>query len=271
MNSGTKKLFVHDSGSREQPAIIFLHGSPLSGQMWKPQMERLTEFHCLAPDLPGHGRSASLPLAMPDLVQRLADLISTSSPTGKAHVVGLSFGGVVAQALMVATPQLVDHVILSGTATRMNKLLVWISMLNEPILRMLRPEQLAALVCWQFGVPSKYRDAMSADFKTFSSKTLANVMKTYLDIEVPVSTKSPTLVAVGQKETFYAKRAARALHRSIPGSKGVIAPKSGHVWNLESAELFSDTVRAWVTDRPLPPALIPLRVINNGNNSPKGD
>ncbi len=157
-----------------------------------------------------------------------------------------------------AAPDVVDHVILSGTATRMSKVLVWISMLNEPILRLLRPEQLAALVCLQFGIPAQYRAMMGNDFKAFSSRTLSRVMQTYLEIETPSATQSPTLVAVGQKETLYAKRAARTLSRSIPGARGVIVPGYGHVWNLESPDLFVETVRAWVTDRPLPNRLLRL-------------
>jgi len=253
-----QKLFVHESGNPKNPTILFLHGSPLSGRMWQPQLENLDEFHCLAPDLPGHGRSATLPLSMADIVQRLSELIEGTSPNGKTHVVGLSFGGVVAQALMVAAPEQVDHVILSGTAARMSKLLVWMSMLNEPILRMLRPKQLAAVVCWQFGIPAKYRDQLSDDFAAFSAKTLTDVMTTYLDIEIPTKTKSPTLVAVGHKETIYAKSAGRLLTRTIPGAKGVIVPNCGHVWNLEAPVLFTDTVRAWVTDRELPTVFQPL-------------
>jgi pimeloyl-ACP methyl ester carboxylesterase len=226
--------------------------------MWAPQLDALTEFHCLVPDLPGHGRSVSLPLAMPDLVRRLAELIRSSTPNGRSHVVGLSFGGVVAQALMVAAPQVVDRVILSGTAARMSKFLVWASMLNEPILRLLRPEQLAALVCWQFGVPRKFAEQLRDDFKAFSPKTLTNVMKTYLDIEVPVNTQSPTLIAVGQKETIYAKHSARELNRSIPHSRGAMVPNAGHVWNLEAPDLFNETVRGWFGDQLLPASLLPL-------------
>jgi pimeloyl-ACP methyl ester carboxylesterase len=226
--------------------------------MWQPQLERLSDFHCLAPDLPGHGKSASLPVVMHEIVRDLAALIREESPSQRASIVGLSFGGVVAQALMVGAPEVVDHVILTGTATRMSRLLVWISMLNEPVLRLLRPEQVAALVCLQFGIPSRFREAMSEDFRAFSPRTLSQVMRTYLEIESPTRTSSPTLVAVGAKETFYAKRAARALARTIPGAKGVVVPHCGHVWNLEAADLFCDTVRAWVADRPLPEVLLPL-------------
>jgi pimeloyl-ACP methyl ester carboxylesterase len=258
MEHPDEKLYVRQAGSPADPAILFLHGSPLSGRMWEPQIERLPDFYCLAPDLPGHGRSAFLPLDMQDTVRRLAGLVRESVPGGKAHLVGLSFGGVVAQALMVSVPELVDHVLLSGTATRMSRGLVWMSMLNEPILRLLRPEQLAALVARQFGVPAEYRDRMSDDFRAFSARTLSQVMKTYLDIEMPSATRSPTLVVVGQRETVYARRAARTLARGIPGARGAMIPGCGHVWNMEAPDLFAETLRDWVSDRPLPEQLMSL-------------
>ena len=48
----TQGLYLYEAGDATAPAILFLHGSPLSGRMWLPQLERLAEFHCLAPDLP---------------------------------------------------------------------------------------------------------------------------------------------------------------------------------------------------------------------------
>ena len=121
-------LHVYESGHSGQPLLLFLHGSPLSGRMWLPQLERLTEFHSLAPDLPEHGRSSQVrPFSMGDAVRRLADVVRQAAPDGRAHVIGLSFGGVVAQALMVQQPDLVDHAILTGTSARMSGFLHWIA------------------------------------------------------------------------------------------------------------------------------------------------
>lgn len=53
-------LYIHETGTSDAPTILFLHGSPLSGRMWQPQFERLTGFHGLVPDLPGHGQSADV-------------------------------------------------------------------------------------------------------------------------------------------------------------------------------------------------------------------
>lgn len=75
---------------------------------------------------------------------------------------------------------------------------------------------------------------------------------------MPAASRSPTLVAVGEKETFLAKRAARALSRAIPEAKGVSVPGVGHVWNFQVPDLFCETVRSWTNDRPLPAGLRPL-------------
>ncbi len=38
----------------------------------------------------------------------------------------------------------------------------------------------------------------------------------------------------------------------------MMAPGVGHVWNLEAPNLFAATVRAWITNAPLPQELMPL-------------
>lgn len=258
------KLYVYETGSKTQPAIVFLHGSPLSGRMWQPQLERLTDFHCLAPDLPEHGRSAKVgPFVMDDTVRQVADLLRKAAPSGKAHVVGLSFGGVVAQAMLTQTPEVVDHVILSGTAGRMNKallaLLKFQLLVNRPILKRFAPDKVAALMCSQFGIPAQYTAAMSADIQRVSADAMLRfIMASYADIQTPTQTQSPVLVVVGQKETPVAKVLARRLARAIPGAQGRLVPGLGHVWNLQDPDLFANTVRAWVTNRPLPEKLVPL-------------
>jgi pimeloyl-ACP methyl ester carboxylesterase len=254
-------LHVYESGSASAPAILFLHGSPLSGAMWRLQMAGLSEFHCLAPDLPEHGQSVGVgPFEMGDTVRRLADMVRSLTTSGRAHVVGLSFGGVVAQALMVHAPAVVDHVILSGTAARMGKalqMLLRLSLaLNRPVLSWLRPEQLAALVRFQFGLSPAYDAMVARDLAVIPAARLVHfVMDTYTRIETPTEARVPVLVAVGQKETPIARMMARQLIAEIAGARGVMAPRVGHAWNLEAPELFTAMVRAWVMDRALPVGL----------------
>ena len=53
-------IYVHESGTPGSPAVVFLHGAGASGRMWREHIARLTGFRCLAPDLPGFGRSNHL-------------------------------------------------------------------------------------------------------------------------------------------------------------------------------------------------------------------
>ncbi|MBL8096434.1 MAG: alpha/beta fold hydrolase [Anaerolineales bacterium] len=255
-------LHVDTSGSAERPTILFLHGSPLSGRMWKPQLAGLApDFQCLAPDLPEHGRSAGIgPFQIRDAVRRLSDLVVRSAPSGRAHVVGLSFGGVVAQALMVLAPERVDRVILSGTATRLNPTLFAILKLqvdlNRPLLRWLPPKVLATMMRWQFDLPRAYDADLAEDLAAVPGDTLARfLLATYADILTPTATQSPTLVVVGNRETPFARWQARRLAETIPGARAARAPGLGHVWNLQNPNLFNAMVRAWMLDRPLPQEL----------------
>ena len=56
-------LYLREAGPVDAPCLVFLHGLWLSSVMWQPQIERLShDYHCLAPDLPEHGKSSEIGL-----------------------------------------------------------------------------------------------------------------------------------------------------------------------------------------------------------------
>ena len=146
----------------------------------------------------------------------------------------------------------------AAALARANRLLVIYQVLNMPILRLLRPKQHAAMVASQFSIPPEYHEQLLDDLQHFSVDAFNQVMHSYMQINLPAKTASPTLVAVGEKETGFAKRSAPALCRGIPGAKGVVAPGLGHLWNLQNPGLFSAMLRAWLAGQPLPDGLLPL-------------
>jgi pimeloyl-ACP methyl ester carboxylesterase len=46
------------------------------------------------------------------------------------------------------------------------------------------------------------------------------------------------------------------MRRTLPGARGALVPGAGHFWNLEFADLFTQTLRAWIEDEPLPNRLL---------------
>jgi pimeloyl-ACP methyl ester carboxylesterase len=98
-----------------RPTIVFLHGTRLSGSQWAPQVAALSDaFHCIAVDLPGHGREHGKPFTLEGAAERVAELINQEAHGGRAIVVGLSLGGYVAMAVAARWPERVAGLAISG-------------------------------------------------------------------------------------------------------------------------------------------------------------
>src|SRR5690625_526833 len=147
-------MYVEERGSGNAPSIVSLHGGGLSGRMWEPQLDRLPEYHCLVPDLPEQGRSARItPFSLDDAAQRVADLIDSRCRDGRAHLVGLSLGGAVALTVLLHTPELVDRLVVSGTAAGFGRVLGAISKASARLYRYLSTDMLIKASIKQFGIP----------------------------------------------------------------------------------------------------------------------
>ena len=102
------------AGPPDAPAIVFVHGTRLTGAMWSPQVAALSdEFRTIAIDLPAHGSRADEPFTMESAAGALAADIREHAG-GRAVVVGLSLGGYVAMTLAAREPALVRGLVLSG-------------------------------------------------------------------------------------------------------------------------------------------------------------
>jgi pimeloyl-ACP methyl ester carboxylesterase len=104
----------HRDGTTRAPAIVFIHGTRLTGSMWASQEAALAgEFPTLAVDLPAHGSRAAQPFTLDGAADVVADAIREVAGR-PAIVVGLSLGGYVAMDLAAREPALVSGLVLSG-------------------------------------------------------------------------------------------------------------------------------------------------------------
>lgn len=109
-------LDVLDRGSG--PPILLLHGWSLDRTMWDPQVALLEAagHRVVAPDLPGHGGSASVPaLWFEDMAPQVLQLLDVLQ-VGPALVVGLSMGSAVALELALTWPRAVAGLLLADNA-----------------------------------------------------------------------------------------------------------------------------------------------------------
>jgi pimeloyl-ACP methyl ester carboxylesterase len=102
------------SGPADAPAIVFVHGTRLTGAMWAAQQAALSgEFRTIALDLPAHGVRATEPFTLEHAADTLSGVIRDEAG-GRAIVVGLSLGGYVAMDLAAREPDRVRGLVLSG-------------------------------------------------------------------------------------------------------------------------------------------------------------
>ncbi|MBZ0300343.1 MAG: alpha/beta hydrolase [Anaerolineae bacterium] len=254
-------LYVQETGPDAAPTIVFLHGAGVAGWMWQPQVVDLArDYHCLVPDLPGHGQSPDVsPFTLADCTEQVADVIRQRAHGGKAHLVGLSMGASVALQMASQQPELVDHVLVSGpTAGPMPGLLIWLTRAMAPLTRM---EWLLRMNARTLKVPSDLYEPFRQSQLRMNGAVLTSILEEINRFRVPEALRGvsvPVLAVVGQKEAGLNYRAARAVLAIMPDAVGRIAPQVRHIWNSENPDLFNRMVRAWITDTPLPGDLLPL-------------
>jgi poly(3-hydroxyalkanoate) depolymerase len=108
------RIRVRVSGSG--PPLLLVMGIGGNIEMWEPLVDELPDFQTIAFDAPGTGDSEipKLPLRMKDLARLSAGVLDTLG-IKKADVLGVSYGGAVAQELAYRYPERVRRLILAAT------------------------------------------------------------------------------------------------------------------------------------------------------------
>lgn len=111
-------MYTREYGKSTADTILFLHAVGQSGGMWDLHMKALGAqgYYCVAPDLPGHGRSNTEPWTdLDDATRKVFELVNRPGG-GKVHVVGLSLGGSIAINLLNNYPDLLESAVVDGAA-----------------------------------------------------------------------------------------------------------------------------------------------------------
>jgi 3-oxoadipate enol-lactonase / 4-carboxymuconolactone decarboxylase len=115
--NGTE-LFIDLAGPEGAPVIAFSNSLGATLEMWDAQVGVLSRrYRVLRYDTRGHGRSkvTDAPVTIETLADDLAGLLDALG-IRRAHVVGLSLGGMTAQALAARRPDLVHGLVLMATS-----------------------------------------------------------------------------------------------------------------------------------------------------------
>lgn len=245
---GPGGMYVEESGTPGSPAIVFIHGAGQSSREWHEHMARLSDFHCLAPDLPGFGRSNHLGSATKERVaDLLARLIEERVPTKRASVVGISSGGLHIHALLDRHPERVERAVIDGSppfgTPRIGRAIMRSCTYAMAPFMHTRP------------VMALFSDTHDPeDLRVASRLEFARVVGECFGDLAALSTPSPALLIAGEREGIVRSMNA-ALAEVLPRAEAWYVPRLGHCWQRADPDLHIRTVEAWVSGRDLPSEL----------------
>ncbi|MFS0691565.1 alpha/beta fold hydrolase [Streptomyces nitrosporeus] len=247
----TEGVHVEEAGA-SGPLLLCLHGIGSSSAAFAPQLAGLSaHVRVVAWDAPGYARSADPagPLTLDDYADTAAALIRERGTT--AHVLGVSWGGVIALRLATRHPDLVDSLIVadsspgSGTdparAEGMRARAADLEALGPRAFAEARGPRLVSP-----GAPHalvrRVVDTMAASVRLPGYAHAAESMAAAdLRPELP-SIAAPALVLCGEQDTVTGVEASQAIAGAIHKSAYVIVKDAGHLANQEQPGHFD----AWV-------------------------
>ena len=237
------------------PALILLHGFLCDSRCWRRQLRDLSDlFTVVAWDAPGAGASPDPPdpFTFGDWA-RCLDVFLDAIGVARAHMLGLSWGGVLAQEFWRLHPYRVSRLILVDTYAG------WKGSFSESVCqqRLARCERDSWLPPGEFvsrWVPEMFTEGASADLRT----ELASVFSDFHPVGFRLMAKSladadtmtllpridvPTLLLWGDDDQRSPVSVAERLRDAIPGAELSVVPNAGHISNMEQPDLFNREVR----------------------------
>ena len=232
------------TGPRGRAPVVLLHPAGLDLTYWGGQIEALRDEHdVIAYDLAGHGRSAPSTGAW-TFARNVGELLGVLDGAGaaRAHLVGISVGGMIAQECTLAHPDRVASLSLIATASEFPADVRARMRDRAPRLRL---DGMAAVIDetmqrWFTEETARGRpDLIDRATKTL----LGDDAETHAQLWDAVSTLDttarlpaiacPTLILVGEADPSCPPPAARRMQRQIVGSRLAVLPAASHMVILE--------------------------------------
>ncbi|HHY89944.1 MAG TPA: alpha/beta hydrolase [Chloroflexi bacterium] len=231
--------------------VLLIHGLGSEGTHWGFQFGALAQagFRPLAPDLPGFGQSPFTGSAW-RLEEVTGELAASMRGLGCASlpVVGISMGGVIAQRLALAEPELVERLVLVNTfaCLRPKRIRETVYLLSRLGLASLSgPQAQASLVARRL-FPQEEQEELrqliieeivNANRLVYRSAmwqlALLDLRSRLREISMPV------LVITGERDSTVPVENQSELARSIPGAQHVVIPDAGHAVVVDQVERFN--------------------------------
>lgn len=245
---------VHRAGSG--PVLVMLHCLGMTHHLWDCLEGLADRYTLLRYDLPGHGETPvpAMPYGIAELSAQLAAVMQREG-VAKAHIMGISLGGLVAQCFAATEPAMTDRLVLCDTTPRYTDeaRAMWVVRAAAA-----RKDGAASLlpaiekiwftpgfVATEPPAVQLVRDtfrACSGEGYALACEALGAADLSALAARI----KAPTLVLYGSEEGQAFQDAGRWLRAHIAGARLEVVPSAGHASVLEQPRYIERLLRQFL-------------------------
>lgn len=239
------------------PKVIWLHGYTLNSRVWPPLWRHLPGWTHIGIDLPGHG--ASIPACGNDRIGQWTERIAGfAAAQGAEHLVGFSFGGLVAlqtvidyphmfRSLTLASPALAGGPVDPDAETRNRELhQLYQERGPGPWMTELWMRSPPPIFAGAAGHPALYRELRDLinhyRWPDLRERVMDRLVEIPQDVGLLRSLTCSTLILIGEEDMASFKRTAELIHRAIPNCRRVYVAGAGHLCLLELPEVTASIV-----------------------------
>jgi pimeloyl-ACP methyl ester carboxylesterase len=254
--NGTVKIHWESTG--QGPAVLLIAGQGMTIDGWWATVPVLARsFRVIAFDNRGTGRSSHVPWAY-SVAQMAEDAVAVLDAAGeqRAHVYGLSLGGLVAQELALQHPDRVQALVLGATTaagltaappgslpmtffaragTMGPEEAEWAAVpyAHSETTRRLHPDRIAADIAQRVGSPTDGLVSLRQAAALAAHSTYGRLGQI----------TAPTLVVHGEEDVVVPPANARQLARRIPGARLRLWPETGHLYVIDEPRADREIAR----------------------------
>ncbi len=244
------EVTIHYQSHGEGPPLLLIMGFGQSGDMWIPVLPYLDGFRVLFFDNRGTGRSGrpAAGYTIPDMAGD-ARAVLDAEGIERAHVYGVSMGGMIAQELTLESPDRVDRLVLGCTTAGLGAATfpepdVVLALVRAAELMSTEPARSVELLL-PLLFPPEFIEAspaiapmleMAIASNPTPPETPAKVMEGIMGFDVADrlgEIRSPTLVLHGDRDAILPVANGRELARRIGGARYLELPGAGHAYMVQ--------------------------------------
>jgi 3-oxoadipate enol-lactonase len=248
-------LYVETYGDPGDPPVVLVHGLGADHAMWAPQIEAFPEhgFFLIVPDVRGHGQSDPVEtFALADCARDIAAVLDPLE-IDRAHLVGMSMGGVIVQQFACDFPRRVDRLVISDSFSEVRTLLEKVGGWSNWLTLKLWPSLFTYALKRAYGEPHMmqarryFEEAFQRMDPEQTAKARAAINRVAM-LDRLEDVEAPALVAVGDQFGDFAIGMARKTAAALPNAELKVLDGGADPSNLTVPARFNQAVLAFLKE-----------------------